>query len=86
MVQRKAPTVGFGGAMANLPVWGAEKRRIKNREMGWALSLGGHQSLKTTNNQQMVGRSGKGDVLVEARGWASVWRDTSHRLGWLFKR
>jgi len=26
---RKAPMFGFGGAMAGLPVWGAEKRRIE---------------------------------------------------------
>jgi hypothetical protein len=24
MIQRKSPVVGFGGAMAGLPVWGAE--------------------------------------------------------------
>jgi hypothetical protein len=24
MIQRKLPVVGFGGAMADLPVWGAE--------------------------------------------------------------
>jgi hypothetical protein len=33
--------VGFGGAMAGLPVWGAEKRHTKNREMSGALNLGG---------------------------------------------
>jgi hypothetical protein len=51
MVQRKAPTVGFGSAMAGLPFWSAGKRRIKNREMGWALSIGGHQLIKINNNQ-----------------------------------
>jgi hypothetical protein len=28
------PMVGFGGAMAGLPVWGAEKRRIKKQRDG----------------------------------------------------
>jgi hypothetical protein len=30
----KAPMVGFGGVMAGLPVWGAEKRRIKKQRDG----------------------------------------------------
>ena len=42
MVPRKAPVVGFGGAMAGLPVWVAEKRRIKKQRDGQALALGGH--------------------------------------------
>ncbi len=84
MVPRKAPAAGLGSAMAGLPVWGARKRRIKNREMGWALSLGGHRWITITNNQLIVRGSGRGDVWVEARGWASVWGDMSHSLGQLF--
>jgi len=33
-VPHKAQMVGFGGAMAGLPVWGAEKRRIKKQRDG----------------------------------------------------
>ncbi len=68
MVLCKVHIVGFGGAMAGLPVWVSEKRRIKKQIDGQALALGGHQSMTITNNQQIVGRSGRGDVWVEARG------------------
>jgi hypothetical protein len=33
--------VRYGGAMAGLPVWGAEKRRIEKIKMGGALDLSG---------------------------------------------
>ena len=81
MVPRKAPVVGFGGAMAGLPVWVDKKRRIKKQRDGQALTLGGHQSMTITNNQQIVGRSGRGDVRVEARGWESVWGATVPLFG-----
>ena len=91
MVPHKAPVVGFGGAMAGLPVWVAKKRHIKkqrdeqvlalggHREQ--VLALGGHRSITITNNQQIVSRSGMGDVWVEARGWESVWGDTVPLFG-----
>ena len=68
MVPRKAPVVGFGGAMAGLPVWVAKKRHIKKQTDGQALAVGGHRSITITNNQPVVGGSGRGDVWVEARG------------------
>ena len=68
MVPRKEPTAGFGGAKAGLPVWGAEKRRIKKREKHGALAVGGHHLLATHNNQPIVIGSGRGDVGEKARG------------------
>ena len=67
MVPRKAPVVGFGGAMAGLPVWVAEKRRIKKQRDGQALALGGHRSITITNNQPVVDGSGRGYVWVDVR-------------------
>ena len=81
MVLCKAPVVGFGSAMAGLLVWVCKKRRIKKQRDGQALDLGGHQSMTITNNQQIVGRSGRGDVWVEARGWESVWGATVQSFG-----
>ena len=68
MVTRKAPTVGFGGAMTGLPVWGAEKRHIKKREKYGALALGGPHLVATHNKQPIVGGSSRGDVGEKARG------------------
>ncbi len=84
MVPHKAPVLGFGGATAGLPVWGAKKRRIEKIENHGALDLVGRHSVATRNNQPIASGSGRGDVWVEARGWTRVWGDTSHRLGQLF--
>ena len=81
MVPCKVLVVGFGGALAGLPVWVAKKRRIKKQRDGQALALGGHQSMTITNNQQIVGGSGRGYVWVEARGWESVWGATVPSFG-----
>ena len=81
MVPRKVPMVGFGGAMAGLPVWVAEKRCIKKHRDGQVLALCGHQSKTITNNQPVVGGTGMGDVWVEACGWESVWGDTAPSFG-----
>ena len=73
--------VGFGGAMAGLPVWVAKKRRIKKQRDGQTLALGGHRSIMITDNQPVVGGSGRGYVWVEALGWESVWGDTIPSFG-----
>jgi len=73
--------VRFGGAMAGLPVWGSEKRRIKNREMGRALDLGGRCLMMAYNNQPRIGGSDNGDVRAEARGRESAWGDTVPSFG-----
>jgi len=39
LVPRKAPMVGFGGAMAGLPALGDEKRRIKKQRDEWGSRL-----------------------------------------------
>ena len=58
-------------------LFGAPKRDpSKNRETGRALALGGRGLIMITNNQPIVGGSGRGDVWVVARGWESVWGDT----------
>jgi hypothetical protein len=74
MVPHKAPVLGFGGATAGLPVWGAKKRRIEKIENHGALDLGGPHLLATHNNQPIVGRSGRGDAGEKARGGYSVWK------------
>ncbi len=38
------------------------------------MALGGHQSIKTPNNQPKVGGSGRGDVIAEAGGGGHVGR------------
>ena len=81
MVPCKAPVAGFGGAMAGLPVWVDENRRIKKQRDWQALALGGHQLMTITNNQQIVGGSGRGDVWVDLRGWESVWGATVPSFG-----
>jgi hypothetical protein len=68
MVPHKAPAVGFGGATFGLPVWGAEKRRIKKIENYGALDLGGRHLVAAHNNKPIVGGSGRGDVREKARG------------------
>ena len=49
--------------------------------MDRALALGGRGSMMICNNQLIVGGSGRGDVWVEARGWASVWGDIIPSFG-----
>ena len=56
--------VGFGGAMAGLPVWGAKKRRIEKIENHGALDLVGLHSVATHNNQPIASGSGRGDARV----------------------
>ena len=73
--------VGFGGTMAGLPVWGANKRRIKNREMDRALDLGGHCLMMAYNNQPRIGGSDNGAVRAEASGRESAWGDTVPSFG-----
>ena len=68
MVPRKAPVVGFGGAMAGLPVWGAKKRHIKKKENHGAWAISGHHLVATHKNQPIFGGSGRGDVGEKARG------------------
>ena len=68
MVPRKAPLVGFGGAMAGLPVWGAERRHIKKREKQCAWAISGRHLVATHNNQPIVGGSGRGDIGEKALG------------------
>ena len=61
--------VGFGGAMAGLPVWGAAKRHIKKREKHGASAISaGRHLVATHNNQPIVGGSGRGDAGEKARG------------------
>jgi len=68
MVPRKAPVVGFGGAMAGLPVWVSEKRPIKKQRDGRGLGLRWPLFNDKYNNQLGVCvRSGR-DVGEEARG------------------
>ena len=66
MLQRKAPVVRFGGAIADLPVWGAKKRPIKNREMGVALALSGQNFKVKRNNKKEVSGLGRRDVEEES--------------------
>ena len=68
MVPHKVPMVGFGRAMAGLPVWDSKKRCIKKRDNHVALALVGRHLAATHNNQPTVGESGRGDVGEEARG------------------
>ena len=68
MVPRKAPAVGFGGAMTGLPIWGAKKRHIKKREKHGASALSGRHLVALHNNQPIVGGSGRGDVGEKVRG------------------
>jgi hypothetical protein len=63
-------------------LFGAPKRDpSNNREMSRALDLGGRIWIMISNNQPIVGGSGRGDVWVEARGWESVWGDTVPSFG-----
>ncbi len=68
MVPRKEPVVGFGGAMAGLPVWEAKWNHIKKYWGIGASALGGHHLAATHNNQPLVGGSGRGYVGEEAHG------------------
>ncbi len=72
----KLRAIGFCGASAGSPVWGANASPIKNREEGGALALGSHQSSKILNNQQIVGRSGVGNVRAEVRRGGSACGDS----------
>jgi hypothetical protein len=63
-------------------LFGVPKRDAsKNREMGGALDLGGCHLMMAFNNQPRIGRSGNGDVRVEARGRESAWGDTVPSFG-----
>ena len=69
--------VGFGGAMAGLPVWGRNETTSKNREEHGASALGGRHLIGRHDNQIRVGDCGSRDVGEEAPpGW-SVWGDVS---------
>ena len=51
-----------------IPLFGAPKRDpSKNREMDWALALGGRRLIIKNNNQLVVGVHGGLDVGEEAR-------------------
>jgi hypothetical protein len=67
----KARAIGLGGAAIGSLVWGVETQPIEYREGGGVLALDGRRSINTPNNQPTVGRSDRGDVLVEARWTAS---------------
>ena len=87
MVLRKAPMVGFGSAMAGLPVWGANKRRIVKQRYGQG--LGFRWPPINANNQQStnIRRMCKGRFLVGG-AWAGerVGGTPSHCLGLLFQQ
>jgi hypothetical protein len=65
--QGQAHCIRFAFSAISSLVWGAEKRPIKNREMGRALALGGRCSIMKNNNQLVVGVRGGMDVGEEAR-------------------
>ena len=79
----KVCAIGFVSAMVGSLVWGANASPIKKRVEGRALALGGHQSIKTHNNQLRVGFCDRlGGTLVGERGvgrgcivWNSKWKD-----------
>jgi hypothetical protein len=73
--------VGFGGVMAGLPVWGAEKRRIEKQRDGRGSGLGGRRLMMAYYNQPRIGGSNNGDVRAEARGQESAWGDTISSFG-----
>jgi hypothetical protein len=50
MVLRKAPMVGFCGAMAGLPVWGAENRHIEKIEKHGVLAISGRHLVATSTS------------------------------------
>ncbi len=66
--------VGFGGAMAGLPVWGTKKRRIEKQRDGLGSGL---RWLPLPR----IGRSNNGDVRAEARVLESAWGDTVPSFG-----
>ena len=68
MVPHEAPVAEFGGAMAGLPIWVANKRRIKKKEKHVAPALSGHHLVAAHNNQPIVGGSSRGDVVEKVRG------------------
>ncbi len=71
--------VGFGSAIAGLPVWGAEKRRIEKQRDGRGSGL--RRPPLAYNNQPRFGRSDNGDVIAEAHGWESTRGDTVLSFG-----
>ncbi len=87
MVLRKAPMVGLGGAMAGLPVLGAEKRRIVKQRYGQV--LGFRWPPINANNQQSTNsrRMCKGGFLGGG-AWAGerVGGTPSHCSGLLFQQ
>jgi hypothetical protein len=63
-------------------LFGAPKRdALNNREMGWALDLGGRRLMITYNNQPRIGGRDNGDVRAEACGRESAWGDTDPVFG-----
>ena len=80
--QGQARGIGFALSAIGSLVWGAKKRQIKKQRDGQGIGLrGGRGSILITNNQPIVGGSGRGDVWVEACGWESVWGDTIPSFG-----
>ena len=68
MVPRKAPVVGFGGAMAGLPVWVAKMRLIEKQRDGRDLGL--RWPPINTNNQEST--DSWEEVVAEMIGWRRV--------------
>jgi hypothetical protein len=58
----QASSTGFAHRMAGSLVWDKFLSHIKNREIGGALALGGHQFINIFNIQMEVGLYGKGYV------------------------
>jgi hypothetical protein len=81
IVSRKARSIRFDGAMVGLSVLGANTSLIKNRQEHGALALGGRRLIAIPNNQPIFGRSGRGDVLLEAGGGGIAWGDAIPLFG-----
>ena len=64
----KACAVGFGSAMARLPVWGAKKKCIKKQREILCVGLWWLPLAATHNNQPIFGGGGRGDFGEEACG------------------
>ena len=60
--------VGLAFAVVGLLVWTGKNRRLKYREGGGVLALGGRRLVGKPNNQPKVGGSVRGDDRGEARG------------------
>ena len=73
--------VKFGGAMAGLPVWGTNKRCIKNSEMGGALDLGDRRLMMAYNNQLESAKAIMGMLERRHVGGRVHGETPFHRLG-----